>query len=93
MIQKIVLNIPKDLTKLAGNPFGRKVYEEIKNEIDLDNEIVFIFPDSINRVASSFVQGFFADLYMKLGLSGIEQKIDFETTIENFKEFVLKNLE
>ena len=92
-IQKIILNIPKDLTKLAGNPFGHKIYYEIKDQIDLNNQIVFVLPDSIDRVASSFVQGFFDDLYLKLGYNGIKEKIDFETTIENFKDFVLKNLE
>ena len=92
-IQRIILNIPKDLTKLAGNPFGQKIYQEIKNEIDLNNQIVFVLPDRIDRVASSFVQGFFDELYLQLGYNGINEKIDFETTIEGFKEFVLKNLE
>ena len=91
--QRIVLRIPKDLTKLAGNKFGGKVYEEIKNEIDINNELVFVLPDSIDRVASSFVQGFFDDLYKKLGYKGVAEKVEFETTIENFKDFVLKNLE
>ena len=92
-IQKIFINVPKDLTKLAGNPFGQKVYAEIKDQIDFDNDIVFVLPDSIDRVASSFVQGFFSELFLKLGYKGISEKIDFETTIQNFKDFVLENLE
>lgn len=92
-IQRIFIKVPKDLTKLAGNPFGRKVYADIKAQIDFNNDIVFVLPDSIDRVASSFIQGFFSELFLQLGYNGISEKIDFETTIQNFKDFVLENLE
>ena len=91
--EKIEIIVPKDLTKLAGNKFGQKCYLEIKNRININDDIIFVLPDRIDRVASSFVQGFFSELYLALGYSGIKEKISFETKIQDFKEFVLENLE
>lgn len=94
MEQKINLNFPKDLTKLAGNSFGRTTYvEQVKDIINIDNTIVFIFPERIDRIASSFIQGFFDELFCQLGVKGIEEKINFESSIKDLKQFILDNLE
>lgn len=94
MTQKIELTFAKDLTKLAGNVFGRNTYlQQVKDIIDLSKNIVFVFPAEIDRMASSFVQGFFDEIVSEIGISGIEEQITFETAIANLKEFVLENLE
>ena len=94
MEQRIVLKFPKDLSKLAGNTFGRNTYEnQVKGKIDLSEKTIFVFPTGIDRIASSFVQGFFDSLVSEIGISGIEEQIYFESSIPNIKEFVLENLE
>ena len=94
MEQRIELVFANDLSKLAGNTFGVKTYEEqVKDNIDLTKKIVFIIPSGIDRVASSFVQGFFDEIVNEIGISGIEEQISFESSVENIKQFVLDNLE
>ena len=91
--QIIELKFAKDLSKLAGNRFGRSIYEEqVKGKVNLDSKITFVFPSGIDRIASSFIQGFFDEIMMQLGLSGIKEKIFFESSIDDLKEFVLENL-
>lgn len=93
MVQRIELEFAKDLRKLVGNSFGRNTYEsQVKDKIDLSQQIIFVIPSVIDRVASSFVQGFFDAIVNEIGISGIEKKISFESSIFNLKKFVLENL-
>ena len=55
--------------------------------------MLFVIPSGIDRVASSFVQGFFDAIVNEIGIAGIEEQVFFESSIPNFKEFVLENLE
>ena len=93
--QRFELVFNKELTKLAGNRFGRTTYSsQVKEDIILSNDkITIVIPSRIDRVATSFVQGFFDEIMMQVGLAGIKNKIFFETSIPNFKEFVIANLE
>ncbi len=94
MEQRIELSFAKDLSKLAGNSFGRNTYEnQVKNVIDLTKKVVFVIPAGIDRIASSFVQGFFDSIVNEIGVSGIEEQVFFDSSISNIKEFVLDNLE
>lgn len=94
MAQEIKLSLPKDFTKLAGNKYGKGIYQtQVKDNINLNDKIVFIFPDQIDRAASSFVQGFFDEIIKKIGIEGIKSQINFVTNIPNFKQFVIDNLE
>lgn len=94
MEQRIELNFDSTLRKLAGNLFGRTTYEnQVKGNIDLSNNIIFVIPDRFDRIASSFVQGFFEEIVNEIGISGVEKQIEFESSISNLKEFVLENLE
>ena len=94
MAQQIKLNIRKDITKLAGNKYGKVIYQtQVRDNINLEEEVVFIIPEQIDRAASSFVQGFFDDIIKKIGIEGIKTRITFQTSIPNFKQFVVDNLE
>lgn len=94
MIQRIELTFSKSLTKLAGNAFGRQTYEDqVKKNINLNQPITFVFPERIDRIASSFVQGFFDEIVNELGISGIDSRVSFESSIIDLKNFVLENLE
>lgn len=94
MEQRIVLTFKKDLSKLAGNTLGRNTYEsQVKDVIDFSKKIVFVIPTQINRLASSFVQGFFDAIVNEIGISGVEKQIFFESSMTDVKEFVLDNLD
>lgn len=94
MQQTIKLIFKKDLTKLAGNAFGKNTYEtQVKDVIDFNASIVFEIPTQIDRIASSFVQGFFDAIVKEIGVQGIEQQISYISSITDLKEFVLDNLE
>ena len=94
MEQIIKLVFKKDLTKLAGNAFGKNTYEtQVENIIDFNKTIVFEFPSQIDRIASSFIQGFFNKIINEIGIGGIEQQITYISSIPELKEFVLDNLE
>lgn len=93
-MKKITLTFQKDLTKLAGNSFGRKTYEQqVKEVISFDEQIKIEIPIRINRISSSFVQGFFDEIIQTIGIDGIKERFDFSSSIENIKDFIISNLE
>lgn len=93
-MSRLELKFKSDLCKLIGNPFGRQTYDEqAKGKIDLSNSTCIVLPDRIKRVGSSFIQGFFHDIVKQIGISGVEEKFEFESSISDFKQFVIKSLQ
>ncbi|MGX9806136.1 STAS-like domain-containing protein [Exiguobacterium acetylicum] len=87
------LNIDKIITKLAGNPLGKRIFQEqIKSEINYSEDIVIIIPDRIDSIASSFIQGFFEEIVKNIGIAGIEEKITIQSSIPNLKQLIIQNL-
>lgn len=73
--QKVALEIrDRSLTKLAGNSYGRKLFsEQVDGKIDLDQPFTIEFPEQIDYLASSFIQGFFGKIYTEIGREGMEK--------------------
>ena len=92
--QTITLDVPNHVTKLAGYPLGNALYERhIKDKVDLLGNITLVFPSHVDRIASSFVQGFFKEIKLQIGISGIEQRFEFQSSsIDDIKGFILRNL-
>lgn len=68
MMKTIELIFKKSITRVAGNPYGKQIYnEQIKNEMDLNAINTIIFPDSINGVSISFVQGLMYEIVEEKG--------------------------
>ena len=44
-------------------------------------------------MSSSFIQGFFDEPIKKFGIDGVKAKFDFISSIEDFRQFVIDNLE
>ena len=82
----INLEFPKSETRLAGFPYGENVYQSQAKELTI------IFPDQIEKVASSFVQGFFANIVMEIGYKGIEKNVIIKTKNENLTSSIRKNI-
>lgn len=94
MTQKITLCFENGLCKLVGASFGHYVYQtQVKGVINLAQNVVLVFPAEIDRISSSFVQGFFEEIVAEIGVAGVKKQIAFNSSIEDLKEFVLENLE
>lgn len=92
-MKTIVLNFPKSETRLAGFPYGEKVYEEqVQKIISFDEKITIIFPEQIEKVASSFVQGFFANIVMAIGYKGIEKNVIIESKSDKLTASIRKKI-
>lgn len=88
---KLVFN--KTITKLAGFPYGESVFQEqVKDVINLLEPCEIIFPNHIERIASSFVQGFFADIVDAIGYQRIEDNITIVTATEELTEDIWNKL-
>lgn len=92
--QRVVLRFDKTLTKLAGNQFGRNLFEEqIKGVVDLSQPFVIEIPKQVDYLATSFVQGFFGEIYKKIGADGIRKNLEVVAlSIQNPKESIMDKL-
>ena len=93
--QKIVLILKdKTLTKLAGNPFGRELFQEqVKDKVDLNQRFLNVLPEQIDYLATSFVQGFFGEIYKQIGRDGMEKNFDISApSIKNPKKSIMDKL-
>lgn len=89
----INLIFPKSETGLAGFPYGESVYQnQVKGKISYDGDITIVFPDQIQKVASSFVQGFFAEIVNAIGYKGIEKKVKIESKSDKLTASIRKNI-
>ena len=92
-MMKISLEFPKSETRLAGFPYGETVYkEQVKNIISFDGDIEIIFPNQIEKVASSFVQGFFSGIVAVIGYKGVEEQIKIVSRNDNLTASIRKNM-
>ena len=93
--QRILLEIKdRSLTKLAGNIYGRKLFDEqVDRKINMNEPFVIVFPDQIDYLASSFIQGFFGKIYTEIGREGMEKNFDvIVPKILNPKKAILDRL-
>ena len=87
-MNEIYLRFDKMIVGLAGYDYGKTVYEEqVSNKIDFSKKIIIVFPDQIQRIASSFIQGFFDEIVKRIGIAGIEKQIEIKE-IDIAKEFI-----
>lgn len=89
----INLQFSQSLSGLAGYDFGMETYkEQVEGKIDFSEPITIVFPNNIERIASSFIQGFFGVIVENIGISGIEKRIDISSTRADMKETIIRNL-
>ena len=65
---------------------------QVENRINFDQKITIVFPDNIQRIASSFIQGFFENIVQHIGVSGVEKNIEINSTKEELKKIIISNL-
>lgn len=92
-MNRINLVFDKTITRLAGNEFGYKTYlEQVEGKIDWDNKNVITFPNEIDRIAISFIQGFVRDILKKIDKNKIGELIVFEANTKELVEKILSNI-
>lgn len=78
----------KTLTSLAGNQYGSDVFEEqVANKIDFSRKNTIIFPIGIERVASSFINGFTKKIFIKIKKEEFEEIVEIEGNEKLKKKF------
>ena len=88
-MKKIELKFDKLMTSLAGNSYGKQEFVKQIGSIKYDEKYEIIFPDQINLIATSFIQGFFSEFVEVIGLEGIVKNITIISSIPNIKEYIL----
>lgn len=93
MNNTILLQFEKTMTNLAGNRMGNKVYKEnVAPKIDENSTNIVVFPDIIEDIASSFIEGMYKELGEKYGKNTAKQIMILEAenkeTNENIKESI-----
>lgn len=93
MNNEIRLCFDKKTTRLAGNPYGRSVFgEQVEDKINYDTINIIIFPENIEKVASSFVQGFFSSVVETVGYAGFDKVVLIKARSEQLAEDIRKDL-
>lgn len=90
----IQLKFGKAVTRLAGNDYGRQIYQEqVKDIIDFSSVTQIVFPEQIISIASSFVQGFFDEIIANIGILGIGKQIVIVAPSLDVEKKIIKNLQ
>ncbi len=62
-MSQIKIEVDNNLKVIAGNPYGREIYEKcLIGKFNFDEKNELIFPDSVRIVCSSFFQGLFSEI-------------------------------
>lgn len=89
---EVSLKFTKTTSRLAGNPYGRQVYDEqVKAYFNPKGRMKIIFPDNIQDVASSFVQGFFKEIIQEIGKKAVFEQIEIQGA-ERVKRRIVDNV-
>ncbi len=89
----IELEFPKTISTLAGNPYGKEVYEkQVKDKFRLDVVNIICFPNNIDDLATSFIQGFFAEIVKITGHDNFYSAVKIQSIHERIKRRIEENL-
>lgn len=92
-MNSIKLEFDKTVTRLAGYKYGKSVYDaQCKEIIQFDDKIILEFPINIQKLASSFIQGFFNEIIEKIGIAGVENQVEIISANDNMKKEIIDNL-
>lgn len=92
-MNKINLTFDKQLTRLAGNPYGAEVFDkQVREKIDWSGKNEIIFPDQIKRIAISFIQGFAKEILKKVDKNDVEKLFIFKASSDELEKKILNNI-
>lgn len=89
----IELSFTRSTSFLAGNPYGKSVFEDqAKDKFDYNAYNIIVFPDNIKRVASSFTQGFFAEVVAEIGYAEFDKYVKIQAGDSVLENNIRKDL-
>lgn len=89
----IELEFNKADTRIAGNPYGKEVFRtQVQNKIDYQTKNCIVFPDQIEKIASSFVQGFFSEVIKKVGYARFGEVITVKASSIELEKQIIEDL-
>lgn len=93
MNNSVDLVFPKTMSGLAGYPYGKKVFDDsVKGKVSENDSIRICFPPEIEKVASSFTQGFFSEWLNAYGLDWILKNVKISAKSEALTTRIYENL-
>lgn len=93
MNNDVKLQFDMTIAGLAGNPYGQKIFkEQVKSKVDESKRITVVFPNHIERISSSFVQGFFSEWINQHGIDWIVNNVALQAKDSELCDWIVKNL-
>lgn len=88
-----IKGIKNSLSRLIGFELGEYIYKENNlDRFELREKVEIIFPDTIEKVSSSFVQGFFSGFIEKIGKSNAREQVIIKMKTEELTALFYKKL-
>ncbi|NLM06589.1 DUF4325 domain-containing protein [Streptococcus gallolyticus] len=89
-----IQGIPDSLSRLIGFELGVHIYKENNlDDVNLStNKVKIIFPDTIEKISSSFVQGFFAGFIKRVGKNTAKEQVIIEMKNDELTSLFYKKL-
>ena len=79
--EKIEFKFDNVISVLSGNDFGRETFKkQMKGKFDMNKVNELVFPDKIDVISSSFVQGLFSEFLNKYTPDEIASHISIGNT-------------
>lgn len=91
---RIDLKIDPTLTHIAGNDFGSEIYKtQIKKFFDGKKSLEIWFPNNIEGVSISFVQGLIKEMVNQIGKNNVLNLISLKSNNIYLNDRLRKNME
>lgn len=76
----------KSIPELSGFEYGLETYKDQVGVKDFSEPITIVFPDYIEGIAISFVQGFISEVLMKISKSKLQEVLKIQSIHEEVVE-------
>lgn len=75
---RLVIEVPENVTIVAGPVPGEECYRRCKGQIDDEAMNVLVFPNHVTRIIGSFFTGFFKELRKNMTPGEIKEHFSFD---------------
>lgn len=84
----IEVNIPDNVTIVAGPVPGREAYRLCKGSIDIEERNILRFPPHVKQIIGSFFTGFFEELSKSMTTGEIAEHFGFDSQMQSYESAV-----
>lgn len=90
---RINIEFSENLHVLVGEEFGKEVYKnQIEHNFKYDSKNIIVFPEKIEKISISFINGMFQEILKKIDRKDIEKFINIQSKSEALKEKIMSNI-